>query len=217
MKEAKLKSTRIPYLLYFMRSDKAKIVQEDNGELNIYFDGQKVAYEKIDKPFIFLLKHAVPLWFAYLFLDVSIFQAVNNWFVPFVVLSVIEPVFYLYMYKSHYMLFYFAGIGVLMYYVAVYGGDIVFDVNNSFSVVTLLIYVGYLTFDIYLTYTKFGYYYLKNVTTNIQVTKGHSYLTVGFWKLKKTFYFSKKPQRTFNIGLIGTFVKVPNDIEWSEK
>lgn len=216
MKEAKLKSTRIPYFLYFMRNDKAKIVQEDDGDLNIYYDGQKVAYEKMGKPFIFLLKHLVPLWFLYSMFDISVFQAINNWFVPFVVLTVIAPVFYLYMYKSHYMLFYFLAIGILMYYVAVDGGTIIFDVNNSFNIVSLLIYVGYLGFDMYLTYKKFGYYYLKSVTTNIQVKSGRPHLTVGFWKLKKTFYFSKQP-KTFNIGLIGTFAKVPNDIEWSEK
>ena len=180
MKEAKIKSTRIPYLLYFMRADKAKIVQEDNGTLNLYYEGQKVAYEKMGKPFIFLLKHVVPLWFLYLMFDASVFQAINNWFVPFVVLSIIAPVFYIYAYKSHYMLFYFFGIGILMYYVAIDGGNIVFDVNNSFAIVSLLIYVGYLGFDTYLTYKKFGYYYLKSVTTNVQVTTGRPHLTVAF-------------------------------------
>ena len=60
MKEAKIKSTRIPYFLYLMRDDRAKLVQEDDGNMNIYYDGQKVAYEKMNKLFIFLLKHTRP-------------------------------------------------------------------------------------------------------------------------------------------------------------
>lgn len=213
MKEAHIRSTRIPYFLYFMRSDKAKIVKEDNGELNLYYEGAKVDYEKMSKPFIFLLKHLVPLLLLYGMFDISIFQAVNNWLVPLAVLVVIAPVFYLYMYKSHLMLFYFIGIGILMYYVAVYGGNMVFDVNYSFTIVTLLLYLAFLAFDMYVTYKYFGYYYIKSVTTKVQVKNIRPHLTIGFWKLKKTIYFSKQP-KSFNIGFIGTFVKVPNEVRW---
>lgn len=216
MKEVKIKSTRIPYFLYFMRNDKAKIVKEDNGELNLYYEGAKVDYEKMSKPFIFLLKHLVPIVLLYNMFDISIFQAINNWLVPLVVFAVFVPVFYLYMYKSHLMLFYFFGIGVLMYYVAVYGDNLVFDVNYSFTIVTLISCLGFLAFDMYLTYKYFGYYYIKSVTTKVQVNNIRPHVTIGFWKLKKTIYFSKQP-KSLNIGFIGTFVKVPNEVTWSEK
>lgn len=216
MKEANIKSTRIPYFLYFMRNDKAKIVQEDNGELNLYYEGEKVDYEKMNKPFIFLLKHLVPIYLLYAMVSMSIFQAVNNWLVPLAVFAVIAPVFYLYMYKSHLMLFYFIGIGILMYYVAVYGDNIIIDVNFSFTLVTWFLYFVFLAFDIYLTYKHFGYYYIKSVTTKVQVKNMRPHLTIGFWKLKKTFYFSKQP-KSISIGFIGTFVKVPNEVTWSEK
>ncbi len=42
MKEAKIKSTRIPFFLYFMCDDKAKIVQEYDGSLNLYYDKIKM-------------------------------------------------------------------------------------------------------------------------------------------------------------------------------
>lgn len=216
MKEAKIKSTRIPYFLYFMRDDKAKIVKNDDGELNLYYEGKQVDYEKMSKPFIFLLKHLVPIYLLFAMVNMSIFQAVNNWLVPLTVLAVIAPVFYLYMYKSHLMLFYFIGIGVLMYYVAVYGDDVILDVNFSFTLVTWLLYFIFLAFDIYLTYRHFGYYYIKSVTTKVQVKNMRPHLTIGFWKLKKTFYLSKQP-KSISIGFIGTVVKVPNEVTWSEQ
>lgn len=216
MKEAKIKSTRIPYFLYFMRNDKAKIVKEDNGELNLYYEGKQVDYERMSKPFIFLLKHLVPIYLLYAMVNMSILQAINNWLVPLTVLAVILPVFYLYMYKSHLMLFYFIGIGALMYYVAVYGDNIILDINFSFTLVTWLLYFIFLVFDVYVTYKYFSYYYIKSVTTKVQVNNIRPHVTIGFWKLKKTFYFSKQP-KSLNIGLIGTFIKVPNEVTWSEK
>lgn len=218
MKEAKLKSTRIPYFLYLMREGRAKLVQEDDRSLNMYYDEKKVDYEKMNKLYIFFLKHLIPIALIYFMFDKSIFQAVDNWFVPFVVLIVVTPSLYLFMYKSYFLPFYFIGIIALQYYVVSNYPHIVFDINYSFNVVSLFIYIAYLLFDMYLTYKKYVYYYLKNVTTSIQYTKGRPHLTIGFWKLKKTFYFSKKAPETYSFGFIGTFVKVPNDdeIEWSD-
>lgn len=218
MKEAILKSTILPYFLYYMRDDRAKLVKEDDGGISIYYDRQKVDYEKMSKVFIFLLKHLLPLWCVYSFFDISIYRAIDNWFVPFTLMALVLPSFYLFRFKSHFLIFYFASMFVLFYNIGTYHTDLIFDVNYSFNIVTYVIFIVYLTLDMYLTYTKFEYYYLKDVKTSIEYTKGRPHLTLGFWKLKKTFYFSKKVPKTFGVKLIGTFVKVPNDeeIEWSD-
>lgn len=216
MKKTALLSTSYPFLLYFMRDDKAELTVEDE-KVNIYYDNQKVEYETMNWFYIFCLKHALPIWFLYAIFDMSVFKAIDNWLVPVVIMLFIIPAIWIFKHKRHFMIFYFAIILSSMYYVATNQSDLVYDINYSFTVDALLFFFGFLIYDMYVTYKRFKYYYIKDVALNVKYKLGNKTFTIGFWKLKKTFVFSKKKTTIANFNLTGTFIKVPNSIDWSTK
>jgi len=216
MKKTTLQSTSYPFLLYFMRDDKAELTVEDE-KVNIYYNNQKVKYETMSWLFIFLLKHALPIWFIWAIFDTSVFKAIDNWFVPVVIMLFIIPATWIFKNKRHFIIFYFVIILTSMYFVATRASHLVNDINYSFTVDALLFFSLFLIYDMYVTYKRFKYYYIKDVALNVKYKLGNKKFTIGFWKLKKTFVFSKKRTTLANFNLTGTFVKVPNSIDWSKK
>jgi len=219
MKRQPLLSTRLPYLLYFMRDDKAELVREENKQkAEIYYDNQKVEYQKMHPFFIFLLKHLIPILFLIAVVDISIFKAIDNWLIPFVLFLLVLPSFYIFKYKRHFTLFYFVGLIFLSTYVSMKMDYLVHDINFSFTIVTLVLAVVFITYDMYMTYKYYTYFFIKDVVMEVGYRTGQRKLTLGFWKLKKTFNFKSGSGKTLaKIRFIGTFVKVPNTIDWGSK
>ncbi len=192
--------TRINKFPYFLWLNKDVEIDINEDRSNAVYENKESKLKKVSKYEILALKH-LPI--LVIFVLTFNLPAIQDFLIGSLVFSLLAFISIKYLDHLQKILFVFMLLGWYL----VWNGYAL-HIEQVLSVVAQLSLIGFMVYDLYNLEKRDQYYYLKNLTTTLEVSGTRKYP----WIIDKIFKTQTKRISWLNLIMPGFYIKLPKDL-----
>ncbi|WP_044418993.1 hypothetical protein [Halarcobacter anaerophilus] len=192
--------TRINKFPYFLWLNKDVEIDINEDRSNTVYENKESELKKVSKYEILALKH-LPI--LVIFVLTFNLPGIQDFLIGSLVFSLLAFIVIKYLEHLQKVLFAFMLLGWYL----VWNGYAL-HIEQVLSVVAQLSLIGFMVYDLYNLEKRDQYYYLKNLTTTLEVSGTRKYP----WIIDKIFKTQTKRISWLNLIMPGFYIKLPKDL-----